>query len=122
MICSNKLLSNVELILFLNKCDILDQKLKSGVRLSKYVRSYQDRSNDADTVQKCAYNQSQSQAPLSVVFNCGSKEAHLCEIIDFRSKFNAIQREHSPTPRKFYGFCTSVTEITTTAGILASGE
>ena len=28
---------------------------------------------------------------------------------DFRAKFNAIHREHSPTPRKFYGFCTSVT-------------
>ena len=30
-------------------------------------------------------------------------------IIDFRSKFAAIQREYSPSPRKFYGFCTSVT-------------
>lgn len=29
--------------------------------------------------------------------------------IDFRSKFSAIQRAYSPTPRKFYGFCTSVT-------------
>ena len=28
---------------------------------------------------------------------------------DFRSKFSAIHREHSPIPRKFYGFCTSVT-------------
>jgi hypothetical protein len=28
---------------------------------------------------------------------------------DFRSKFSAIQRECSPSPRKFYGFCTSVT-------------
>ncbi|PAV19061.1 G-alpha-domain-containing [Pyrrhoderma noxium] len=91
MICSNKLLAKVELVLFLNKCDILDKKLKSGVRLAKYVRSFQDRSNDSETVQKY-----------------------------FRSKFAAIQREYSPSPRKFYGFCTSVTEITTTSGILAS--
>lgn len=28
---------------------------------------------------------------------------------DFKSKFNAIHREYSPIPRKFYGFCTSVT-------------
>jgi len=91
MICSNELLAHVELVLFLNKCDILDRKLKSGVRLSKYVRSFQDRSNDSETIQKY-----------------------------FRAKFNAIQREHSPAPRKFYGFCTSVTEITTTSGILAS--
>lgn len=54
MICSNKLLANVDLVLFLNKCDILDRKLKSGIRLAKYVRSYQDRPNDSDTVQKCA--------------------------------------------------------------------
>ena len=53
MICSNKLLQNVELVLFLNKCDILDRKLRSGIRLAKYVRSYQDRPNDADTAQKC---------------------------------------------------------------------
>ncbi|KAL5498558.1 hypothetical protein ACEPAH_1912 [Sanghuangporus vaninii] len=91
MICSNKLLANVELVLFLNKCDILDKKLKAGVRLAKYVRSFQDRPNDSDTVQKY-----------------------------FRAKFAAIEREYSPNPRKFYGFCTSVTEITTTAGILAS--
>lgn len=52
MICSNELLAHVELVLFLNKCDILDRKLKSGVRLSKYVRSFQDRSNDSETVQK----------------------------------------------------------------------
>lgn len=55
MICSNELLAHVELVLFLNKCDILDKKLKSGVRLSKYVRSFQDRSNDSETVQKCSY-------------------------------------------------------------------
>ncbi|THG96324.1 hypothetical protein EW145_g7799, partial [Phellinidium pouzarii] len=91
MICSNKLLANVELVLFLNKCDILDKKLKTGVQLSKYVRSFQDRPNESETVQKY-----------------------------FRAKFAAIQREYSPNPRKFYGFCTSVTDITTTSGILAS--
>ncbi|KAI6121937.1 G-alpha-domain-containing protein [Pisolithus sp. B1] len=90
-ICSNKLLANVDLVLFLNKCDILEAKLKSGIRLAKYVRSYGDRANDLETA--CKY---------------------------FRSKFSAIHREYSPLPRKFYGFCTSVTDTTTTAGILAS--
>ncbi|KAI6037622.1 G-alpha-domain-containing protein [Pisolithus marmoratus] len=90
-ICSNKLLANVDLVLFLNKCDILEAKLKAGIRLAKYVRSYGDRANDLDTA--CKY---------------------------FRSKFSAIHREYSPLPRKFYAFCTSVTDTTTTAGILAS--
>lgn len=52
-VCSNKLLAGVDLVLFLNKCDILDAKLKSGTRLAKYVRSYGDRENDLDTVSKC---------------------------------------------------------------------
>jgi len=89
-VCSNKLLANVELILFLNKCDLLGAKLRSGTRLCKYVRSFGDRSNDLDTVTKY-----------------------------FRGKFSAILREHSPNPRKFYGFSTSVTDTSTTAGILA---
>lgn len=54
-VCSNKLLANVELVLFLNKCDILDHKLRSGIRLAKYVRSYADRENDLDTVSKCEF-------------------------------------------------------------------
>jgi hypothetical protein len=28
---------------------------------------------------------------------------------DFRGKFSAIQRTYSPVPRKFYGYCTSIT-------------
>ncbi|KIJ27354.1 hypothetical protein M422DRAFT_271497 [Sphaerobolus stellatus SS14] len=90
-ICSNKLLGNVDLILFLNKCDILAQKLETGVRLSKYVRSFGERSNDVDTAS--AY---------------------------FKSKFQAIQREYSPSPRRFYGYATSVTDQKTTKGILTS--
>lgn len=90
-VCSSKLLANVDLVLFLNKCDILEKKLNSGIRLSKYVRSYGDRPNDLDSVSKY-----------------------------LRGKFSAIHREHSPNPRKFYGFCTSVTDTATTAGIIAS--
>ncbi|PPQ70506.1 hypothetical protein CVT24_013276 [Panaeolus cyanescens] len=90
-VCSSKLLANVDLVLFLNKCDILEKKLKSGVRLAKYVRSYADRANDLDSVSKY-----------------------------LRGKFGAIHREYSPNPRKFYAFCTSVTDTATTAGIIAS--
>jgi guanine nucleotide-binding protein subunit alpha len=52
-ICSNRLLANVELVLFLNKCDILEAKLNAGIRLAKYVRSYGDRENDVESVTKC---------------------------------------------------------------------
>lgn len=90
-VCTNQLLAKVSLVLFLNKCDILASKLQSGIRLAKYVRSFGERANDSETAEKY-----------------------------FRSKFNAIHREHSTIPRKFYGFCTSVTDTTTTMGILAS--
>jgi hypothetical protein len=52
-VCSNKLLANVDLILFLNKCDIMDSKLRSGIRLAKYIRSYGERPNDLDNASKC---------------------------------------------------------------------
>lgn len=52
-VCSNKLLSGVELVLFMNKCDILDHKLRSGIRLTKYLRSFGDRPNDLENAQKC---------------------------------------------------------------------
>lgn len=90
-VCSNKLLANVDLVLFLNKCDILEKKLKSGIQVSRYIRSYGDRENDLDSVSKY-----------------------------LRSKFSAIHREYSPNPRKFYAFCTSVTDTASTAGIIAS--
>jgi guanine nucleotide-binding protein subunit alpha len=90
-VCSNKLLANVDLVLFLNKCDLLEKKLNSGIQLTKYVRSYGDRTNDLNTVSKY-----------------------------LRGKFSAIHREYSPNPRKFYAFCTSVTDTATTAGIIAS--
>ncbi|GBE87342.1 hypothetical protein SCP_1100170 [Sparassis crispa] len=90
-VCANKLLARVDLVLFLNKCDILAAKLAAGVRLAKYVRNFGERANERDVVEKY-----------------------------FRSKFMAIHREYSPVPRKFYGFCTSVTDSTTTGGIIAS--
>lgn len=52
-VCANKLLARVDLVLFLNKCDILSAKLAAGVRLAKYVRSFGERPNDAETAEKC---------------------------------------------------------------------
>ena len=43
----------VDFILFLNKVDILSAKLRSGVKVQKYVRSYRDRPNTAEAAAKC---------------------------------------------------------------------
>lgn len=117
MICSNKLLAHVELVLFLNKCDILEKKLERGVRLARYVRSFQDRANDAETVQKCVwfFFLLSSTIYYLTLLVCLFIPAYTLLILfslfvaDFKAKFAAIQREYSPNPRKFYGFCTSVT-------------
>ncbi|KAF5380052.1 hypothetical protein D9615_006130 [Tricholomella constricta] len=53
LICSNKLLASVELILFLNKLDILDRKLRSGVKFSNYVKSFAGKPNETKLVAKC---------------------------------------------------------------------
>lgn len=68
-VVSNKLLSNVNVVLFLNKVDLLqvssafvfyrwflsflEAKLDSGVKLSHHMISYGDRPNDFDSVSKC---------------------------------------------------------------------
>ena len=51
-VCESKLLQHVNIVLFLNKCDLLEQKLNSGVRLSHYMPSY-SRANDPNTVKQC---------------------------------------------------------------------
>lgn len=54
MICSNPLLASVDLILLLNKIDILDAQLKAGVQFSNYVTSYKkDLPNETAAVSRC---------------------------------------------------------------------
>lgn len=50
-IVSSKLLAQSDIILFLNKYDILGQKLKSGINFASYVTSYKDR-NTVEAVGK----------------------------------------------------------------------
>lgn len=52
-IVSNPLLAPTNLVLFLNKCDVLKAKLAAGIRLGKYVISYADRPNDFQHASEC---------------------------------------------------------------------
>ncbi|TFK56374.1 G-alpha-domain-containing protein [Heliocybe sulcata] len=56
MVVSNKLLANVNVVLFLNKCDLLRTKIESGVKLNRHLYSYGDRPNDYESVKKYFYN------------------------------------------------------------------
>ncbi|KAF8522032.1 guanine nucleotide binding protein, alpha subunit [Gautieria morchelliformis] len=78
-ICSSKLLVSVSLVLLLNKRDILQRKLESGIRFGRYVKSYTGK-NQWEAVAKY-----------------------------LRTKFKAVQRELSPVRRMFYAHVTCAT-------------
>ncbi|KAJ7628582.1 heterotrimeric G protein alpha subunit [Roridomyces roridus] len=90
-ICSSKLLTRTQLILFLNKCDLLKRKLKRGIKVKTYLPSYGDRPNEVMPVVKY-----------------------------LREKYKEIQKQHSPEPRVSYIYTTTVTDTTATAKTLHS--
>ena len=53
-ICNSKLLSKIQFVLFLNKCDLLSRKLKRGsARVQDHFPDFGDQSNDLKTVARC---------------------------------------------------------------------
>jgi len=91
-VVSNKLLANVNIVLFLNKCDLLRAKLEAGVRLNHHMISYGDRPNDYDSVSKY-----------------------------FRNKFGVIHQSYTPNKeRELYIHFTAVTDTRKTAMIISA--
>jgi len=52
-VTSNKVLAHTQIILFLNKYDLLAKKLKRGVKVRDYISSYGERENIPETAVKC---------------------------------------------------------------------
>ncbi|KAI9457117.1 G-alpha-domain-containing protein [Lactarius psammicola] len=90
-ICRSKLLAKVELVLFLNKCDILERKLARGVSMRRYISTYGDRANDMPTASKY-----------------------------LRKQFQEIARRHSPEPRRVYTFLTTAIDTRAMADTLGT--
>ncbi|KAN0132833.1 Guanine nucleotide binding protein (G-protein), alpha subunit [Lactarius tabidus] len=90
-ICSNRLLKNIHLVLFLNKTDVLQSKLASGVRVSKYITSFGNRANDFETV-----------------------------VNYFRAHFLQVHRKNNEKKRVLYSHLTSVVDIKATHRIIAN--
>ncbi|CDO72779.1 hypothetical protein BN946_scf184994.g32 [Trametes cinnabarina] len=90
-VCSTKLLAKVQLILFLNKCDLLEKKLARGVRVVDYIPTYGSKPNDLEHVSRCT-----SSFPL---FTCDFKD---------------ISARHSPIARMFYSFLTTAVDTKAT--------
>ncbi|RDB24781.1 Guanine nucleotide-binding protein alpha-4 subunit [Hypsizygus marmoreus] len=90
-ICSSKLLSDVQIILFMNKIDILQRKLDSGILVKDFISDFQEQSNDFATVTTW-----------------------------FRRIFGKIHRKGSPPTRKLIAHFTSVVDTKSTAQTLAA--
>ncbi|KAI0314443.1 G-alpha-domain-containing protein [Amylostereum chailletii] len=90
-VVSSKLLTKVQLILFLNKCDLLERKLDRGISIAHYVPTYGDRPNDMPTAAKY-----------------------------FRRQFRDIMRKHSPVQRPFFSYLTTAIDTQATAHTLAT--
>ena len=98
-ICESKLLAKTQLILFLNKCDLLRRKLRRGIKVNQFLPSFGDRLNDVTTVVKC-----KSRRFLINIF-------HISFLLDFKEKFRDIQKQLSPEHRSVYIYPTTVTVI-----------
>ncbi|TFK70330.1 guanine nucleotide-binding protein [Pluteus cervinus] len=90
-ICSNALLKNVHLVLFLNKTDLLKAKLDTGLRVRKYITSFGERSNDYETV-----------------------------VQYFRAHFLQVHRKNNENRRVLYTHFTSVVDTKTTQRIIGN--
>ncbi|TFY53235.1 hypothetical protein EVG20_g10208 [Dentipellis fragilis] len=88
-IVANPLLARTTMVLFLNKCDILREKLEAGIQFGRYITSYGDRPNDFESTSNY-----------------------------LKRKFTAVHKEKSPSPRPYYCHLTSVTDTKTTHLIL----
>ncbi|KAI5892909.1 G-alpha-domain-containing protein [Schizophyllum commune H4-8] len=90
-ICSNALLKSVHLVLFLNKTDLLKAKLDAGLRVSKYITSFGNRSNDYETA-----------------------------VQYFRAHFLQVHRRNNENRRVLYTHFTSVVDTKATQRIIGN--
>ena len=56
IVCGHRLLKKTELVLFLNKTDVLERKIAEGIKFNSYVRSYEG-PNNADDIVRCEYRE-----------------------------------------------------------------
>ncbi len=84
----------MNLVLFLNKCDLLQKKLDAGTQLKTYMTSYGDRANNFESIARY-----------------------------FQSKFAAMHQAMTPNPeRELYIHLTSVIDTRATEKIINSGQ
>ncbi|KAI0777840.1 guanine nucleotide binding protein, alpha subunit [Trametes elegans] len=92
-IVQSKLLARCIIVLFLNKYDLLEKKLRGGTPVRKYLPSFGERENSAPVLAQYLHQ-----------------------------KFKDQHREYSPQPRRpFYGYVTTAINTKATTSTLAAG-
>jgi guanine nucleotide-binding protein subunit alpha len=92
-VMTNKVLVRTQVILFLNKYDLLVKKLKRGVRIGDFISSYAERENTPEAAVKY-----------------------------FEAHFKEVHRRHSPSDRALYIHVTSVIDTKSTTTTLTMVE
>ncbi|KAF8625457.1 hypothetical protein AX17_006858 [Amanita inopinata Kibby_2008] len=90
--CSNKLLANANLVLFLNKRDVLEATLAAGAKVKKFIPSYTE-PNDIASVTEY-----------------------------FKNKFKGYHKRRSPRPRSFVCYETSAIDTNSMGKLLSQGQ
>lgn len=92
-ICDNKLLADVQLVLFLNKCDILEQKLRTGIRIRDYIPSFGDQPNTDKNAKKYFaghFNQVFNKSKVNTNDGRRGLFVHFTSVVDSKATRNVI--------------------------------
>jgi len=98
-VTSNKVLAHTQIILFLNKHDLLVKKIERGVKVRDHISSYGERENSPEVAVKCT---------------CLCAHGHSVRCLrssvfpDFEAHFKEVHRKHSRTGRPLFVHITSV--------------
>lgn len=82
----------------MNKCDLLDAKLKSGEQFVRYVKSYKNGSNDLEHVAECE---------CTWLHTPDARSINLTDLIDLKNKFTAIHRSQHGRKRHLHVHMTT---------------
>jgi guanine nucleotide-binding protein alpha-1 subunit len=110
-VCVHKLLKKATFVLLLNKYDLLDAKLKSGVQFRQFVTSYKDRPNRTESVLECNYDlYSKSRVCHRLIPSCAT---------DLKEKFSSIYQQDPANTQSLHVHVTCATNSNSTSIVLA---
>lgn len=97
-------------MLFLNKVDLLKEKIRKGVSIRKYLTSYGDRANDVPTLIKCMYESSFFTSLVGIDIKVD---------VDLKTKFKETCYQRSPISRPLFTYAISATVLAPQYSFLA---